>query len=216
MAVRRPGGEPARVFESFVEVATASSWVYALIVGIAALDAVFPVVPSEATVIAAAALAGAGDLVLGFVLLAGAAGAVIGDNVAYLIGRAGQGPVVGRLLRSPAWRSRIAWAEEKLRGRSGTIILVSRFVPGGRTAAMLSAGLVGLRWRRFAAFDVLAGILWASYASVIGWVGGKAFAEQPLHGLLLAFAVAAGLALLLEQARRWRARRVAGASRCSA
>jgi membrane protein DedA with SNARE-associated domain len=42
------------VFESLTDVITASEWVYLLIVLIAALDAVFPLVPSEATVVAAA------------------------------------------------------------------------------------------------------------------------------------------------------------------
>lgn len=196
------------MFESLVDVVTASSWVYALIVGIAALDAVFPLVPSEATVVAAAALAGAGDLVFSLVLIAGAGGAVIGDNVAYLIGRGGQGPVTGRLLRSPGWRGRAARAEAVLRDRSATIIVASRFIPGGRTATMISAGLAGLRWRRFAAYDLLAGILWAAYASLIGLVGGKAFADKPLHALLLAFGLAAALTLLIESGRRLiRARR---------
>jgi membrane protein DedA with SNARE-associated domain len=190
------------VFESLVDTVTASGWVYPLILGIAALDAVFPLVPSEATVIAAAALAGAGDLVLSLVLVSGAAGAVIGDNAAYLLGRLGQGQVVGRLLRSERWRSRVGRAEAALRERSGTIILVSRFIPGGRTATMLSAGLVGLRWRRFAAYDLMAGALWACYAGLIGWLGGKSFSEQPERALLLAFAVAAVLALLLEGGRR--------------
>jgi membrane protein DedA with SNARE-associated domain len=190
------------VFESLVDTVTASGWVYPLILGIAALDAVFPLVPSEATVIAAAALAGAGDLVLSLVLVSGAAGAVIGDNAAYLLGRLGQGQVVGRLLRSERWRSRVGRAEAALRERSGTIILVSRFIPGGRTATMLSAGLVGLRWRRFAAYDLMAGALWACYAGLIGWLGGKSFSEQPERALLLAFAVAAALALLLEGGRR--------------
>ena len=62
------------MFQSLVDVVTQSSWVYALILGIAALDAVFPLVPSEATVVAAAALAGAGDLVFLLVLVAGGAG----------------------------------------------------------------------------------------------------------------------------------------------
>src|SRR5919206_1748760 len=101
-AARRPWPQglrdvdPPSMFESLVDVVTASDWVYALILVIAALDAVFPVVPSEATVIAAAALAAAGELVLGFVLIAGASGAVIGDNVAYLLGRAGQGVLLRR------------------------------------------------------------------------------------------------------------------------
>jgi membrane protein DedA with SNARE-associated domain len=89
-----------------------------------------------------------------------------------------------------------------LRKRSATIIVVSRFIPGGRTATMLSAGLVGLKWRRFAAFDLVAGVLWAGYAGLIGLVGGRAFADKPLHALLLAFALAAALTLLIESGRR--------------
>ena len=190
------------MFQSLVDVVTQSSWVYALILGIAALDAVFPLVPSEATVVAAAALAGAGDLVFLLVLIAGAGGATIGDNVAYVIGRAGQGQVVGRLLDSPRWRARVEQGSRLLRDRSATIIVASRFIPGGRTATMLSAGLVGLPWRRFAAYDLAACILWSAYASVIGVVGGKAFADKPLHALLLAFGLAAALTLLIEGARR--------------
>lgn len=67
---------------------------------------------------------------------------------------------------------------------------------------MLSAGLVGLRWSRFAAFDLAAGLLWAGYASLIGLVGGKAFADRPLYALLLAFGLAAALTLLIESGRR--------------
>jgi len=186
------------VFESLIDLITGSTWVYPLILGIAALDAIFPLVPSEATVVAAAALAAAGDLVFVLVLLAGAGGALLGDNVAYLIGRAGE----GRLRRASRWRARVARAEAMLRDRSATIIVASRFIPGGRTATMISAGLVGLRWRRFAAYDLAACVLWAVYASAIGLVGGKAFADEPLHALLLAFGLAAALAVLIEGGRR--------------
>jgi membrane protein DedA with SNARE-associated domain len=190
-----------QVFEWLVGAVTASGWVYLLILGIAALDAVFPLVPSEATVIAAAALAATGELVLGFVLLSGAAGAILGDNVAYVLGRAGQRPV-DRLLRSARWRERIGRAEAMLSCRAGTIIIVSRFVPGGRTATMLSAGVVGLSWRRFVAYDVVAGLFWSGYASLIGLIGGKAFADEPLHALGLAFGLAAAFTLLIEGGRR--------------
>jgi membrane protein DedA with SNARE-associated domain len=203
MAGRCSGGDAAGVFDSLVDLVPASGWVYALIVLIAAADAVFPVVPSEATVIAAAALAGAGELVLALIVVAGAGGAVIGDNLAYLLGRAGQRPLRRRLKGSPKWRDRVGGAERKLRERAGTVIVVSRFVPGGRTATMLSAGLVGLDWRRFVAYDVAAGLLWAGYASVVGWVGGRAFADKPLHALLLAFAIATAATVLIEGGRRF-------------
>lgn len=202
MGLGSPRRDPGGVFESIVDVVVASGWVYPLILAIAALDAIFPLVPSEATVIAAGALAGAGELAFAVVLLAGAAGAVLGDNVAYLLGRAGQGPLVGRLLGSPAWRERIGRAETKLTRRAGTIIVVSRFIPGGRTATMLSAGLIGLSWRRFIVYDLVAGTAWAAYASVIGVVGGKAFADKPLHALLVAFGLAAALMLVIEGGRR--------------
>lgn len=197
------------MFESLIDVVTASAWVYPLILGVAALDAVFPLVPSEATVIAAAALAGAGDLVLPLILASAAGGAVIGDNVAYLLGRLGREPVLARFLHSAMWQARLRRAERMLRERSATIIVVSRFIPGGRTATMLSAGLVGLCWRRFAALDLAAGAVWAGYASLIGFAGGRAFADRPLHALLLAFGLAAVLTLLIESGRRvlrWSAR----------
>jgi membrane protein DedA with SNARE-associated domain len=202
MARSSPGRQPGTVFESLVDVVVSSGWVYALIVAIAALDAVFPLVPSEATVIAAGALAGAGELAFGAVVLAGAAGAVLGDNAAYLLGRAGQGRLVGRLLRSPKWEERIGRAEAVLTQQAGLIIVVARFIPGGRTATMLSAGLIGLSWRRFFVYDVVACVFWAAYASVIGVIGGKAFADRPLHGLLLAFGLAAALTLMIESGRR--------------
>jgi membrane-associated protein len=194
------------VFESIVEPVAASDWVYPLILSIAALDALFPLVPSEATVIAAAALAGVGEPMVAFILLSGAAGAVIGDNIAYLLGRAGGGVLMRRVLHSPSWRRRVSLAEQHLHRRGGTIIVVSRFIPGGRTATMLTAGVVGLPWRRFVTFDVVACLLWAGYASLLGWVGGRAFAEEPLHALLLAFALALLLMLVIEGGRRLAAR----------
>jgi membrane-associated protein len=190
------------MFDSLVETVPTSEWVYLLVFSIAALDAVFPLVPSEATVIAAAALASVGEPMVALILLSGAAGALIGDNIAYFLGRAGGGALTARALRSPRWRRRLSLAEAQLRRRGGTIIVVSRFVPGGRTAAMLSAGVTGLGWRRFLAFDALACLLWASYASLLGWVGGKSFADEPLHALLAAFALALLLMLVVEGGRR--------------
>jgi membrane protein DedA with SNARE-associated domain len=190
------------MFESLVDIVVASGWVYPLILAIAAVDAVFPLVPSEATLIAAAALAGAGELRFDAVVLAGAAGAVVGDNLAYAIGRAGQGPLVGRLLTSATWGERLERAQTMLMKRAGAIIVVSRFIPGGRTATMLSAGLGGLGWRRFIVYDIVAGALWAGYAGGIGMVGGKAFADAPLHALLLAFGLAAAVLLAIESGRR--------------
>ena len=49
--------------------------------------------------------------------------------------------------------------------------------------------------------------MWATYAALLGYIGGKQFEEAPWKGLLLAFVVAVGLALTVEGIRAWRGRR---------
>ena len=103
-------------------------------------------------------------------------------------------------------RRRIRWAEKELQERGGELIVVARFIPGGRTAVTLSAGALKMPWRRFATFDAVAAIVWASYAALLGYVGGKQFQDAPWKGLIvalsLAFAVAGGVELV-----RWLVRR---------
>ena len=66
----------------------ASQWWFLIVIfGIALLDSVIPIVPSETTVIIGGVAAGAGDQSLVLVILAGALGAFCGDNMAYSIGR---------------------------------------------------------------------------------------------------------------------------------
>jgi membrane-associated protein len=190
------------VFESLVDLASGSSWTYAVVLAFAALDAVAPIVPSETLVVAAAALAGSGRLNLALVLLAAAAGAFAGDNSAYLIGRLASRRIMRWASRSPKRAQRLATAERQLDQRGGTIIVVSRFVPGGRTATMVAAGAVGMAWRRFAPLDLAAASIWSLYAGLIGFFGGTAFEDEPLVGVALALGLAALLGLLIEAGRR--------------
>ena len=51
------------------------------------------------------------------------------------------------------------WAEHQLEQRGGYLIIVARFIPGGRTAVTFSAGYTTtFPCRRFLAADVLAGV----------------------------------------------------------
>jgi len=185
------------MLESLVELVSASGWTYVLVLVVAALDAVLPVVPSEATAIAAGVLAGAGDLNIGLVVAAAAAGAFAGDSAAYGIGR-GLGPRA--TARLP--RRRVAWAERTLSAHAALLIVVARFVPGGRTATMVTAGAVRLEWLRFERLAAVAAGVWATYAGALGFVGGRAFEDDPLKALLVGFGLAAVLALAFEGLRR--------------
>jgi membrane protein DedA with SNARE-associated domain len=177
------------LFESLTEYVSGSPWTYAFLFAVSALDVIVPLVPSETSVILAGVLASTGDLVLFAVILVAAGGAILGDNTAYWIGRKAGPRIVARYF-SGERRKRIDWAEEHVVQRGGYLIIVGRFIPGGRTAITLACGLLKMRWRRFLAFDVPAGLLWASYAALLGYLGGKTFEESPLKGFGLAFAIA--------------------------
>ncbi len=66
--------------------------------------------------------------------------------------------------------------------------MIARFIPGGRTAVTFASGYTqGMPWRRFIVADVIAGLIWGTYAAMLGYVGGKQFEEEPWKGLLLGF-----------------------------
>jgi membrane-associated protein len=194
------------MFESLLDLVSASPWTYAVILAVAALDALLPLVPSETVVISGGVLAGAGDLQLGLVIAAGAAGAYAGDTSAFSLGRRFRSGFQRAVFRGEQGTRRRRWAERTLDRHGGPVIFGARFVPGGRTAATVTAGALRMRWRRFAVFAAAAGIAWASYAGLVGYLGGKAFEDNPLWGLVLGFAIAGGTYLAVELGRRARTR----------
>jgi membrane-associated protein len=192
------------VFTQFLHfVAEASWWAYAVVFIFVFLDALLPVVPSETAVITAAVVAATGQLSLALVLAAAACGAFAGDNTAYAIGRRFGLSAKARYFRGEKGGKAIRWAERQLAERGGELILIARFIPGGRTAVTLSAGVARYPWRRFAVFDAIAGIFWASYASLLGFFGGKAFEHMPWAGLLLALGIAFAVTGAVEAGRAY-------------
>jgi membrane-associated protein len=165
-------------------------------------------VPSETLVVIGGNLASSGDLVLWLVILSGAAGAVLGDNISYAIGSWVGERTVKRVFRSEKSHRRLEWAERTLDERGAYIIIIARFIPGGRTAVTFSAGyLPTFPWRRFIVYDIVAGVLWATYATLLGYFGGKTFEDHPLWGVALALGIALTLGLVVEAVRHFRQRR---------
>jgi membrane protein DedA with SNARE-associated domain len=188
------------VFDEFTELISGSQWSYAVVFAFAFLDALIPVVPSETSVVTAGVLAGAGEMSLLLIILCAASGAILGDNTAYGIGRRWGDRAAERLARGERGGRGLRWAKRELDDRGGQLIIVARFIPGGRTLVTLSAGSLAYPWRRFVGFDAIAGSSWALYAALLGYFGGKAFEQQPWKGLLaaflIAFAIAGGIELI--------------------
>jgi membrane protein DedA with SNARE-associated domain len=78
----------------------------------------------------------------------------------------------------------------------------ARFIPGGRTATTLTMGATVYPRAHFAMWDAVAAVLWAMYATLVGFLGGAAFEDEPLKGLILGVALATALVVLTEAARQ--------------
>ena len=194
------------MLEPLTDLVATSPWAYLILFGLAAVDALFPLVPSESAAIAAGVLASGGELNVAFVLAAAAAGAAAGDTASYAVGRTA-GPFASRaLFRGAKGFSRRRWAERTLDERGSYLIVAARFVPGGRTAVTLMAGITEMAWARFVRAASVAAVLWASFAVGVGYLGGQVFEDEPWRALLLAFALAATITLGIEGGRRFGSR----------
>jgi membrane-associated protein len=189
-----------------LQVDSALSYLIAFV--IPALDAILPVLPAESAIIAlGVATAGSADPRIALLIGCAAAGAFIGDNLCYLLGRRFGPAVQRRFFVTPKGMKARAWAERSLQKYGTQLIVVCRFIPGGRTAVTLTCGLTGYPRRRFVAATAVAAVIWALYAFFIGRLGGQAFEDNPWAGLVIAFGASIAISALIEAIRRLLARR---------
>ena len=181
---------------------------YAVAFFVPLLDAFFPVVPSETVVIGLGVLAADSfdARIIPLVVLV-ALGAFCGDNVSYWLGHRYGERVAKRLLSGDKGRRTLDWAKRTLDRHGMAVLIVARFIPGGRTAVTLTAGLTRYPTGRFRLAVAIASVLWTCYAFGIGLFGGRWFRNNTLAALALAFGIAATVTLLIEAVRRLIARR---------
>ncbi len=186
-----------------------SPWIFAALFAFAALDAFFPIVPSESLVITAGVFAANGEPNLVGIILAAAAGAFVGDHISYFIGRTAGERLMQRA--KPGSKKAAAWARghKLLEERGGVILIVCRYIPGARTAITLTSGAVAYRLRSFSFFDGIAALSWGTYSALVGYISGEAFEEEPWKGLALGLGIALSVTLAVEVIRHLRRPRTA-------
>lgn len=182
-----------------LESLTASPWFLAALFAVAFLDAVLPVIPSETAVIIGGVAAGFGDLPFLAVAAVGAAGAIGGDVTAYQLGTS-FGEVLDRRA-GPRWIRRIGWARDALARRAGTFLVAARFIPGGRSAITITSGITRYPRLRFVGFITLAGLLWATFATSLGFFFGRRFQDDHTLAFLTAFGTAVAIVVTVELIR---------------
>jgi len=166
-------------------------------------------VPGETALITAAVLASQGKLEIAAVIGLAAAGAIVGDNIGYLIGRKGGRWILERpgLLRQQ--RLQVLTVGEPFFERHGPkAVFFGRFLLGLRIWASWLAGATRMPWRSFLLWNALGGITWAIAVGVIAYYLGHS-AENAIEafGLYGLAAVLVAIASTLYLHRRHRRRK---------
>nr|WP_221375566.1 DedA family protein [Actinoplanes polyasparticus] len=208
------------------------AWAYLALFGFLAIDALIPVVPIQAIMITSGALTVYGNLDLALVILVGALGMFTGDAIAFVLGRSSADRGTGRLAalraryaprhddeaKDPS-RTKLAAARftRGLRRPGPLVLLLCRFVPGGRMAAGFHAGRRGYPVKLFVLYDGAAAIAWGSYGGLVGHIGGTAITQSAWRLFAIAATAAvvfgtAGWILALFGGRKDEARQLAVAA----
>ncbi|GKY88117.1 hypothetical protein STA1M1_19860 [Sinisalibacter aestuarii] len=134
------------------------------------LEAMGAPVPGETLLVVAAGLAANGLFDIRAVVLVALIGAVMGDNLGYLIGRTFGRPVVlAKGARFGITHERLARVEHALNARGVIVVVFARFVPLLRQLNGLAAGTAGMHWLRFVIANAIGGALWVGLWSWLAY-----------------------------------------------
>jgi len=145
-------------------------------------------VPGETALITAAVLASQGKLQIELVIPLAAAGAIVGDNIGYLIGRKGGRWILERPGAFRRQRHEVLRIGEPFFERHGPkAVYFGRFLLGLRVWASWLAGATRMHWRSFVIWNALGGISWATLVGVVAYLlghsAGNAIETFGLYGL---------------------------------
>jgi membrane protein DedA with SNARE-associated domain len=133
-------------------------------------------VPGETALLAGAALAHFGELSLLRVILVAMAGAMLGDNLGFLIGRRGGRQFIERCC------GRIGLTAKRLRqfdrffDRHGArTVFIARFITGLRVFGAVLAGASRMRWREFLIYNAAGAIVWCTVIGIVGYTLGQSW-----------------------------------------
>ncbi|HMH48526.1 MAG TPA: DedA family protein [Solirubrobacteraceae bacterium] len=166
-------------------------------------------IPGETALITAAVLASRGKLSIELVIVLAAAGAIVGDNIGYLIGRKGGRWLLERPGRFHRQRLEVLRTGEPFFERHGSkAVYFGRFLLGLRVWASWLAGATRMHWRSFVLWNALGGISWAVAIGLIAYFlgnsAGNAIETFGIYGLVAALVAVASALFMHRRTRRRR------------
>jgi membrane-associated protein len=189
---------------------TYGAWIYVILFLIVFFETgvvVTPFLPGDSLLFATGALAAAGVLDLGLVLMLLSAAAIIGDNMNYWIGR-GVGPRV--FTADSRWLKReyLLRTKHYYERHGGKTVVLARFMPIVRTFSPFVAGIGRMSYARFLAFDIGGGIFWVCGFGLLGYFFGNAPIVKQNFGLVIVAVILLSLVPILIEVLRARSERV--------
>lgn len=174
------------------------------------------VVPSGLATSAATILALEGGMALGTVVAAAVAGGFIGDSLGFWVGHLWGDRVLREGSRwRGALRGRLPEADALFDRHPVYSVTLARLISFVRTVMPMAAGMSGLRYRRYVAYEAVGLLGWAAIYVTIGLAGREGWqTASSVFGVggAVVFFVASAVALVVMRRRRRRRAAGAGAS----
>jgi membrane protein DedA with SNARE-associated domain len=157
---------------------------YALLFGWVLLEQMGLPIPAVPLLIAAGALAGAGNMDLTFAVALAFIAVILADLFWYSLGRYRGGRILKLLCRISLEPDSCVRRTENLFVRHGArSLLVAKFIPGLNTAAPSLAGIFRMPVRRFMIFDSLGGLFWVATFTGSGLIFSDQLEQIAVHAL---------------------------------
>ncbi len=178
-------------------------WIVPLVMLFCLIDGFFLFLPSETAIVALAAISSRlGEPNIWLLLAGGAIGAIMGDNIAYFLGRK-LGVTRFRWMRRPRTAKAFEWARKELDKRGAILIFTARYIPVGRIAVNFTAGATRFPWKKFFWLDFAAALTWSGYSVGIGSFAGRWVHHNPLLGVGIAIVFAIIMGFIVDNAMKF-------------
>ena len=163
----------------------------------------FPFLPGDSLLFTAGLLVAQDELNLSIWVVCAMifAAAFLGDQLAYLIGNK-----IGPRLFTPDARvlktKYIDQAHDYFERFGGRTVILARFVPFLRTFAPVAAGLSGMRYRPFVAYNRVGAFVWGVGVTLLGyWLGNIQFVNDHIETILVLIVAVSVVPVVIEVLR---------------
>jgi undecaprenyl-diphosphatase len=153
--------------------------------------------PGEIGIILGGVLANQHKLPLAAVLVAGIAGAVIGDSIGYWVGKRYGERLLAKIPNRILKPEHLQRAEESVRKFGGKAVFIGRFTAALRAIVPGMAGMSHINYGRFLAWNALGGAVWATAFVILGYLAGSQYTTIEHYANYIGLALLAAIAIFL-------------------